>query len=183
MDIFVEQLVTKKKTAGSYARIWGGIIGAILLLWLFFAVLYPIVLHVVPMMGAFAFLACVGLIYLLYLLIVNTNLEYEYCFTNGAMDVDKIINRRNRKRMAELNARKIERMAKIGDAEFCRLMKDRSVKKMYACSDCKDSDTYYVYYENDKGKNLLLFNPNDKIRDSFRRFNPQKVFLNDEKRY
>ena len=40
MDIFVEQLVKKKRTAGSYARIWGGIIGALLFLWVFFTLLY-----------------------------------------------------------------------------------------------------------------------------------------------
>ena len=179
MDIFIEQLVAKKKTAASYVRIWGGIVGALLLMFLFFTVLYPIVLQVIPMMGTIAFLVCAFLVYLLYLLVVNTNLEYEYCFTNGALDVDKIINRRNRKRMADLNARKIEKMARPKGPEFHRLMQDRGVKKIYACSHINDNDTYYVYYEGEKGRNLLLFNPNDKIKDGFRRLNPQKVFLDD----
>lgn len=179
MDIFVEQLVKKKKTAGSYARIWGGIIGALLFLWIFFTILYPMIIQVIPMLGTISFLLCAGVVFLLYLLVVNTNLEYEYCFTNGALDVDKIINRRNRKRMTELNARKIEKMARPTDPEFQRLMQERSVKKIYACSHKDDADTYYVVYEDEKGKNLLLFNPNEKIKDGFRRLNPQKVFLND----
>jgi hypothetical protein len=70
-------------------------------------------------------------------------------------------------------------MARPKDPEFHRLMQDRGVKKIYACSHVNDSDTYYVYYENEKGRNLLLFNPNDKIKDGFRRLNPQKVFLDD----
>lgn len=179
MDIFVEQLVTKKKTAGSYLRIWGGIFSVLAFLWLFFSFLYPIIWQVIPALGSLALLACVGLIYLLYLLIVNTNLEYEYCFTNGAMDVDKIANRRSRKRMTELNVRRIDRMAKPNDPEFQRLMQDQGVKKIYACSHIHDADTYYVSYENEGKRCLLLFTPNDKIKDGFRRYNPQKVFLDD----
>ncbi len=35
---------------------------------------------------------------------------------------------------------------------------------------------FAVYNENGSGK-MLLFNPNEKIRDGFKKFNPQKVVL------
>ncbi len=178
MDIFVEQLVTKKKTIGAYAGIFGCLIGVFAVLWLW-TILLPLVAQYIPSVGGLAFLVLVGVIYLFYRLISNTNLEYEYCFTNGAFDVDKILNRRSRKKVVSLNARSIEKMAKANDPDFKRLMKDGGVKKIYACTHIKDADTYYVVYQGEKGRQMLLFNPNEEIKDGFRRFNPQKVFLDD----
>lgn len=178
MDIFVEQLVVKKKSAKTYAGILGSLVGVFVVLWLFLNVL-TLVSQYIPMLGGIVFLLCFGLIYLFYRLVSNTNMEFEYCFTNGALDVDKIFNRKSRKRMTSLNARSIDKMARANDPEFQRLMKDSGVKKMYACSDIHAEDTYYVIYNGEKGRQMLLFNPNEKIKDGFKRFNPQKVFLDD----
>ena len=41
---------------------------------------------------------------------------------------------------------------------------------------------FLVYIEESGARKMLLFNPNEKIRDGIRRYNPQKVFLNDENR-
>ena len=179
MDIFVEQLVVRKKTVGTYLRIFGCLVGVFVVLALFFTLLSPLVSRFIPALGGVSFLLCFGLIYLLYRLVSNTNLEYEYCFTNGALDVDKILNRRSRKRMTSLNARSIEKMARANDPEFQRLLQDGGVKKMYACTAVKEADTYYIVYNGEKGRQMLLFNPNEKIKDGFKRLNPQKVFLDD----
>ena len=176
MDIFIEQLVIKKKTAASYAIIFACLVGAFAVLFLFTGFLFPL-LAMVPGMGGLAVLICFGLIWFLYRIITNTNAEYEYCFTNGALDVDKILNRRKRKRIADLNARTIEKMASAKDPEFARLMQDSAIKKVYACSHKDAEDLYYILYEGAKGRRVLLFNPNEKIKDGFRRFNPKKVFL------
>lgn len=179
MDIFVEQLVSKKKTAKNYAAILGCLVGVFVILGLFVFVILPVVSKVVPFLNGLTFLLLFGLIYLFYRLVSNTNMEFEYCFTNGALDVDKIFNRRSRKKFVSLNARSIERMASTKDSEFASLLKNAEVKKLYGCSDVKASDTYYVVFSNEKGRQMLLFNPNEKIRDGFKRFNPQKVFLDD----
>lgn len=179
MDIFVEQLVVKKKTGKTYLGIFGSLVGVFVALWLFLIVLMPLVSKFIPMLGGLSFLILFGLVYLFYRLISNTNMEYEYCFTNGALDVDKILNRRSRKKFTSLNARSIDKMARANDPEFERLMKDSGVKKLHACSLVQAPDTYYVLFSNEKGRQMLLFNPNDKIKDGFKRFNPQKVFLDD----
>lgn len=179
MDIFVEQLIEKKKTAGTYVGIFGCLVGVFVVLWLYFIVLMPLVSEFIPILGGISFLLLFGLIYFFYRLLSNTNQEYEYCFTNGALDVDLILNRKNRRRFTSLNARSIEVMARASGGEFERLMKDGGVKKVYACTHVKDADTYYVIYNGKRGRQMLLFNPNEKIRDGFKRFNPQKVFLDD----
>lgn len=56
-------------------------------------------------------------------------------------------------------------------------MNNQSYQKVYACVDKNSSELYFaVYNENGSGK-MLLFNPNEKIRDGFKKFNPQKVVL------
>ena len=173
MDIFVEQLVKKRRTGLDYLRIVACIFGAFILL------LIMVMGMAIKGIGFIIFVACCALIYLLYLLITATNLEYEYCFTNGALDVDKIINVRSRKRLTEVNVRKIDMMASNKNREFKRFLEDRNVKKIYACTHPQDDGVFFIRYQDDNGSKMLIFNPNDKIKEGIRRYNPQKVFLND----
>ena len=74
--------------------------------------------------GGIVFIVAVALVYVLYRVVVGTNIEFEYCFTNGALDVDKIINVQRRKRLAELNARKIDIMASANHSEYRRYLEN-----------------------------------------------------------
>lgn len=177
MDIFVEQLVKKQKTGKDYLRIVACLIGV-------FAALFAMTFGMaVQGIGFIIFVVCCALIYAMYLLITATNMEYEYCFTNGSLDVDKVINRRSRKRMLSLNTRKIEILATKNNRAFQRNLEDRGLKKVYACTSVRAEDLCFLVYMEENGeRKMLLFNPNEKIRDGIRRYNPQKVFLNDENR-
>lgn len=175
MDLFYEQLVKKQRTWVDFVKIALCIVAAIVLV-------YVLVIGLaIPYIGFFVFIVCCALIYLLWLLITATNLEYEYTFTNGDLDVDKIINVRKRKRMTSLNARAIELMSWKGASqhEFERYLNAQDIKKVYACENRQADEVYYVIYMDDSDKKMLLFNPNEKIRQGFKRYNPQKVTLND----
>lgn len=171
-DIFVEQLVKRKKSGADYVRVIFSIVAALVLV--FIMVVGNIA---IPFFGFFVFIICAGLIYLLYIFVTRINLEYEYAFTNGDLDVDKIINVRSRKRLADINAREIEYMAKISDPAFRQYDQNAEIKKIYACEDKRDPDTFFVIYLDDSDKKMLFFNPNEKIQEGFRRYNPQKVVL------
>ena len=173
MDIFVEHLVKKKRTGKDFLKIIACLVGAFIIL-----AILPLVL-MIKYVGAIAFTVCIGLVYLLCRLVTSTNLEYEYCFTNGALDVDKVINMRNRKRLIEVNARKIDMMASNKNRDFKRYLEDRTTKKIYACTHIDDEGVYFVIFPGKEGRTMLLFNPNDKIKEGFRRYNPQKVTLDD----
>lgn len=172
MDIFVEQMVVKRKTGKDLARTVGCALGGALALFL-------VVSFLGQFLGALSLLAVCGIFYLLYQVVIGSNIEYEYGFTNGAMDVDKIIAAKRRKRMTALNARDIEMMGTKHNAAFGGYMKNGEIKKVYACTSIDDEDVFFVLYTEGGVKKLLLFNPNEKIREGFRRLNPQKVFLND----
>jgi len=174
MDIVVEQLIKRKKTRDGYLGMAFAIAAAIVLFWLF-----VMVLGEMPGFSTIALFAFAGLVYLIYLMASSANLEFEYSFVNGALDVDKIINRRKRKNIATLNARKIEKMASVKDGDFQRWNRDETIAKVYAISHREDPGQYYILYEDGTQRRMLVFQPNDEIKDGFHRLNPQKVFLHD----
>lgn len=172
MDIFVEQLIRRKRRPSDFVRVGLCIIAATVVIFLTFMTINS---PLIP----FTLLIGVGLIYVLYNLNISINVEFEYCFTNGSLDVDKIIAAKRRKRLTELNAREIEMMGTTKNRAFNGYMQNGDIKKIYACTSIKDDGVYFVVYERGGVRNMLLFNPNDTIKDGFRRLNPQKVFLND----
>ncbi|MBR5152386.1 MAG: hypothetical protein IKW60_02540 [Clostridia bacterium] len=178
MDIVVEQLVKRKKTRQSYTGMFFAIASGLVLFWLFVMVLSEI-----PGFSTISLFLFAGMVYLIYLMASSANLEFEYSFVNGALDVDKIVNRRRRVAIASLNARKIEKMASVRDGEFQRLNGDSNIAKVYAISHRDDEGQYYVLYEGEKGMCMLVFQPNDEIKDGFYRLNPRKVFLDDKNGY
>ena len=83
-------------------------------------------------------------------------------------------NRRKRKRLTTVNLRQIESRGKISDRSFDNYFQNNSIKKIYACEDAKDPETYFIVYYKDDDKNMLLFNPNDKILKRIEVLNPQR---------
>lgn len=166
-------MVRRKRTGSDYAKVALCVFGVAIV------VLLTILFSGVPYIGSIIFLIGAGLVYLIYNISISINLEYEYCFTNGALDVDKIIAARRRKRLTDINARDIEMMGTTKNRAFAGYMRNRDIKKIYACTSVNDEGVYFVLSSKNGKKQLLLFNPNDTIKDGFRRLNPQKVFLED----
>ena len=173
MDVFVEHMVDKKKTSKDYLKVVLCILTIIGMVYILACSIF------VPYVGIILATICGIIIYVLGRVLSTINMEYEYAFTNGALDVDKIIAKKRRKRMATLNARSLEIMAKAAGNRIDPYLNDRKIKRKYACTDVYDDGVYFVIYSDDKGKNMLLFNPNEEILDGFKRLNPQKVFLDD----
>lgn len=172
MDVFVEQIIKRKKSVSDFVKIGLCVLAAAVVI--MFA---PTLLFALHNFASIVLLLLAGIIYLLYNLFLGINVEYEYAFTNGAFDVDKIIAARRRKRVTSLNARNIEIMAKTSDRSFRNYAQNRDIKKIRACTSEKAEDLFFVVYLNDGKKTMLLFNPNEKIVDGFRRLNPQNVIL------
>lgn len=172
MDVFVEQLVKRSRTSGDYIKLVLCLIAAIVVVVVMF-------MSVVTVISPFIFLIGIGIILLLNKIKDTINIEYEYCFTNGSLDVDKIVAANRRGRMIEVNAREIELMGTKKNPEYRRNLEDRNVEKVYACTSLDDEDVCFVIYEDDGNKKMLIFNPNDRIKEGFSRYNPRKVFLDD----
>lgn len=175
MDIFIEQIVKRDKRPIDYIKLVLLLFGAVVFMYL---AVYSA--GFIGWIGTILFFACAAIVYLIYRAIIGLNVEFEYCLTNGSFDVDKIIAKRSRKHIITLNAREIEIFAPKSDRSFKRHMDDSHIKKIYACTSINDEDVAFIVFSDNETQNMLLFNPNKKIKDAFRRLNPQKVMFNDE---
>ena len=101
MDVFVEQIVKKRNTTKDIAVIVGIILAALILCFVF-AIILP---ALVPILGTLSLFLVAGTIFGAYWLISSMNLEFEYAATNGDLTVDKIIHRRKRKRVINLDSK------------------------------------------------------------------------------
>ena len=165
MDSFFEQIVAIRKGLREYAitlAIW---LGALILAGILFfvTVIYP-------------FISTIGyfLIFLVFLFAVKLtkklSIEYEYIFTNGTLDVDKIIAKNSRKRMLSFDVSEIDALGKYNQSI---IENNNFDKKIIACN-IEDRDAYYIVKKSaSKGKRLLVFAPDERIKGAIKSFLPR----------
>ncbi len=125
--------------------------------------------------GGLSAVVVVGVIYGAYYLVTSLFLEYECIFTNGDLDVDKIICQRKRQRLVTVKCENIEVLKKYVPEEH----KNADYQtRIIAVEDEKKSENYCIVARvQGKGKTLVVFTPNDKILDAIKKFAPKHVVM------
>lgn len=160
-DVFVEQLVKKRMEPKDYAIIAAVIIGALVVVFLSF---------LVPFLSVFIIVgACFGAYYL----ITARSLEFEYSVTNGDITVDKVISRRNRKRVLSVDAHDIEEIGKFRPD----LLKSKTSFKPYFVSEYDDgrNSMYFCAHTAKYGNVLVVFDPEERTLNAIKPFIPRQV--------
>lgn len=154
MDTFFEQIIKVKRKPAEIAMIIGIIIAAIAVIFL----AWFFVMRIFPPFGLILILgACFGA----YKLISMTSIEYEYIFTNGDLDIDKIIAKSSRKRVVSINCSKIERFGKYNPAA----RPSASIKKVYTLCDADGPNAmYFIAPHKQEGLVMVVFAPDEKIK-------------------
>lgn len=162
MDVFVEQIVKKKMGSKDMLMAVGvTILGAVLV---FASAMF------VP---GFSVLVLAGVIYGAWFLISSRNLEYEYSCTNGDFTVDKIINRRRRKRVVAFDLRNVEDMGKY--ATIAQQNKNFD-KKLFVGNDDAGTDAWYMTVRAGAlGNTLIVFNPDERVLAAIKPFIPKQL--------
>lgn len=182
-DIYLEYILKKKKTGGQKAIIaviiFAAIIVSLALLLLIFATATALS---GTQFGSFSF--SIGLVliafawYGAYLLMSMQNIEYEYILTNSEIDIDKIMSKKARKRIASFDFKKINICANINDNEHNHDYKNVTVSKTFdVTGDKSRGNVYFVDYSQDSENYRVLFQPTSKMIESIKRFNPRNVFV------
>lgn len=113
------------------------------------------------------------IVYGAYRLITNFFLEYECIFTNGDLDVDKIINRARRERIITLKHTEIESV-KVFDPEEVKRFSGTVIN---ASANDKQSEDYAIVAQSaKKGRVLVIVTPNEKLLECIKKFSP-KAFM------
>ena len=118
------------------------------------------------------FVIPVGIILPVVLMFRNLNVEYEYVFVNGDLDIDKIMNKARRKRMFSVDADQMELLAPVGAVE---LMQYKKIKTYDYTSGKKDAKIYALIASNKGEVCKVLFEPNETIVEGFFVKAPRKV--------
>ncbi len=159
MSDFIEYIVEKRRT---FADIFKGAV-AVIVGFILVAVL--VLLRISPTVTT---LLVAGVVYVAYKISTSSNIEYEYIFTNNEMDVDRIVNKKSRKRLITINIRRVDEFEKCDGHRENRYANDGNIKVINACRD-KSEGCYYMTFTDDGGRGILFFTPNEKIEEYIRK--------------
>ena len=173
MDIFMEYMVKKGKELKDYLYMAGILLLALLasVIILYFAA------FVVSYTMGFEFLLVAGAWYGAYLLIRRRNVEYEYIFTNGELDVDAIYAKRRRSHILTIRVRDMEICAPVYTDQYQEIyIKNAGVKSsFYAASSMTSRSLYFADFQYNGEKVRLLFEPPASMIEKMKKYNPSKI--------
>jgi hypothetical protein len=167
MDSFTERIIAKKKT--SMDKLYtGGLI--------FCGGLITLIMFAIPVLSTFAPFLFAGLVFGEYYLIKARNIEFEYTYTNGEIDIDVIIGRRKRKRVYSGDCKEFDIVAKYGSDKYDEYI--RGVQKTIVSVSSLNSQEVYFIAASNKGQRLvILFEPGMKMLNMMQGYIPKKVFI------
>lgn len=164
-DIFNEQLVARKPNKkDTLQKIGIAAIGALLIV----AALN------IPVMGGFVFIVIGAIVAGAVFLMRRYNVEYEYVFTNGDLDIDRITNRSSRKNAISVNVKSFVTMVPMNRKEYEREVSNYS--KLYDFSSgVVGEETYAVIFEQDRERIKMIFEPNEQMFNAIRMYIPRII--------
>ncbi len=166
MDIFMEKIVKRRKSAVDSVIIAATIVVGLLLI---------MIVGSVSFLQTFMPVLLVAIGYLGYMLIRNRNVEYEYIVTNGDLDIDMIIAQRKRKRVFSGSCKDFEIVAKMTSGEYNQSYEGIK-NRLNAVTSMESNEVYFISTVKDGEKMLVFFEPHPKMIESFKKYIPRKVF-------
>jgi hypothetical protein len=116
-----------------------------------------------------------GLAYGCFVLRNNQRIEYDYTFTNGILDIAKVINNNKRKKLLSADIREFEVVAPTSDDGFQRMLHHKGIENRYNYFLNRGGGLYYGVFTHDGSKSMLVFEPSEKLLKLFKIFNPRNV--------
>ena len=160
MGDFYKEILVKRKNEGKNAILKGIMIAVTVLLVLSFAIF-----------GIFSILAAVAMGIVCYVVFPGFDLEYEYLYVNGDIDVDKIMSKEKRKRCGSYNLEDLECIAPDGSDEVKNFQ-----GKVYDYSSGEEGrNVYAAIYHEKEGNYMVKYEVDDSVIDDMWRRAPRKV--------
>ena len=97
--------------------------------------------------------------------------EYEYTFTNGALDFAEVYNNKKRKSLGSLNVRNVEAFGKVTSSSFQRYLNMPGIKRMNWFLN-REAELYYFYFTKDSDKKMIILEPSEEMVDNIRKYLP-----------
>lgn len=160
-EFLTEQLVKRSKTVATAVKKVGLIAATVVSILLGFV--HPMLVWVTAIM-----------IIVDIFLFKRMNVEFEYVYFNGDLDIDKIMDMQSRKRVFSTNIKEMEVIAPSGSVELHPYQRTKTLD----FSTQNPDDKVYEMVTLFKGETVkVLFNPNEKILNGMKNMAPRKVFF------
>jgi len=174
MDHFLEEVVVKRKNAVNrilYYLSWAIMIFSALIASMTFGTLttsfswYSVVIILVT----------AGMAVYIWFFHDKLLTEYEYTFTNGALDFAEVYNNKKRKSLGSLNVRNVEAFGKVTSSSFQRYLNMPGIKRMNWFLN-RDAELYYFYFTKESDKKMIILEPSDEMVDYIRKYLPNGAY-------
>ena len=169
MDNFAEQLVKRSETSADKAKRL-----ILIIVGVFFTV---VIAGLAVLQLTKPIFAMLGLIlaavagYGTYFAVQGSYVEYEYTFTNGELDVDKIVAKKKRTAMVSTAIKKFTAFGKYTDG-----MDESEDMTVVIASDNIASHEYYADFQHEEyGLTRLIFAPDERILDNIKKSLPPQL--------
>ena len=101
------------------------------------------------------------------------NIEYEYTYINGEMDVDKILGKNARRPFLNIPLDRVVLVAKMDNNEAKKLM--HTSKRHNVCENINDEGNLVIIYAGEKEREALVIDFNEEVYESYKELNPIMV--------
>ncbi len=165
-DLYSELLVKKEPTAKDAVFKFGSIALTVLLA-LAGILVFPVFLIAAVVVGVLAYM----------FIIPSTDLEYEYLFVNGEMDVDKVMAKSKRKRMKTLNITEADIVAPPDSHRLDYYNNNQRLKVVDYSSGNPRHKRLAVILRDGKELCKFIIEPDESMAKSIKNSAPGKVFL------
>jgi hypothetical protein len=106
----------------------------------------------------------------------NLRVEYEYSFTNGVVDIAKVINNRRRRELISFKTREVELVASVDDPKLNGIKSRPNLKKISAVLN-GDSAVYFASFRKNEVQYLVYFEPSADFLKMMRIYNERNVII------
>lgn len=172
-DVFYEQLYARKKTwkeYGAQALIFIVTIGLSMAAFMF-------CVASIKNFGLIMGTLCIGiLVYFGYKLFMRLDVEYEYIYLNGEIDVDKIICKSDRSRLLTVKAASFEQFGEYNESTKQKVDSYPADKRFDVRSNTTDKLYYAVFNHKEHKKTVLIFEPDERILEDMKNYIQRSVW-------
>lgn len=169
MDNFAEQLVKKNETSAEKTKrtliTVFGIVGTVIF------IAFGLLMIGNPILSLLGFLLAVGAGYLTFNNIQSSYVEYEYTFTNGELDIDKIIAKKKRKSLISVEVSKFTAFGRYSED----LDEPENMTVVISSDDIASHEYYADFQHEDYGLTRLVFAPDERMIGNIKKFLPSNV--------
>ena len=176
MDHFMEEVVVKRKNTVNrivYALSWAVLVFSVFLAMMSFSGIMG--------QGGFNIYALVttlvfgGTAVAIFLFHDRLLTEYEYTFTNGALDFAEVYNNKKRKSLGSLNVRNVEAFGKVASSSFQRYLNMPGIKRMNWFLN-REAELYFFYFTKEADKKMIILEPSEEMVGYIRQYLPAGAY-------